>query len=167
MDFGFGKDSSFQNTAEYIGMVLGVLALVKAGIRDVDVLIRGDSTAALAWITEGTMSGPSAINAAVVVTALCIRFGIRPRYSMFLSCLKNHKADNLSRQLEKNKTVRQVMIENGHEQAPIMDLTSCESTNTLIRMCDPKTKIDQEAEFSVLWQTVRDAMESITIVPLV
>jgi hypothetical protein len=36
MDFGFGKDSSFQNTAEYIGMVLGVLALVKAGIRDVD-----------------------------------------------------------------------------------------------------------------------------------
>ncbi len=59
------------------------------------------------------------------------------------------------------------MIENGHEQAPIMDLTSCESTNTLIRMCDPKTKIDQEAEFSVLWQTVRDAMESITIVPLV
>ena len=48
-----------------------------------------------------------------------------------------------------------------------MDLTSCESTNTLIRMCDPKVKIDQEAEFAVLWQTVRDAMESITIVPLV
>jgi hypothetical protein len=148
-------------------MVLGVLALVKAGIRDVDVLIRGDNTAALAWITEGTMGGPSAINAAVVVTALCIRFVIRPRYSMFLSGLNNHKADNLSRQLEKNKTVRQVMIENGHEHAPIMDLTSCESTNTLIRMCDPKVKIDQEAEFAVLWQTVRDAMESITIVPLV
>jgi hypothetical protein len=58
MDFGFGKDSSFQNTTEYIGMVLGVLAIGKAGIRDGDVLIRGDSTAALAWITEGTMNGP-------------------------------------------------------------------------------------------------------------
>ncbi len=52
-DLGFGKDSSYQNTAEYIGMVVGVLALIRSGVRDADTLIRGDSTTALAWMTEG------------------------------------------------------------------------------------------------------------------
>jgi hypothetical protein len=90
-EFNFGTDSGFQNTAEYIGTVLGILALVKIGVRNVDVLIRGDSTTALAWVTEGRIKGPEAINAAVVVTALYIRFGIRPRYSDFLAGLANHK----------------------------------------------------------------------------
>lgn len=89
-DFGFGKDSSFRNTAEYIGTILGILALVKMGVRDVDVLIRDDSTTALVGVTEGRISGQHAISAAVVVTALYIRFGIRPRYSVFLAGLGNH-----------------------------------------------------------------------------
>jgi hypothetical protein len=112
-EFGFGTDSGFQNTAEYIGTVLGILALVKIGVRDVDVLIRGDSTTALAWVTEGRIKGPEAINAAVVVTALYIRFGIRPRYSDFLAGLDNHKADLLSRIEEKGITVEQAMNQNG------------------------------------------------------
>jgi hypothetical protein len=163
---GFGKYSSYQNTAEYISMVVGVLALIRSGVRNADVLIRGDSTTALAWMTEGRISGPSAINAAVVVTALCIRYGIRTRYSMFLSGLDNHKADNLSRLIEKNKSIETAMIENGHGGAPIIDLRSCPSANVLINMCDPKVKIDNEDEFSLLWQTVRESMETITIVPL-
>ncbi len=89
-DFGFGKDSSFRNTAEYIGIILGILALVKMGVRNVDVLIRDDSTTALVGGTEGRISGQHAISAAVVVTALYIRFGIRPRYSVLLAGLGNH-----------------------------------------------------------------------------
>jgi hypothetical protein len=159
-DFGFGTDSGFQNTAEYIGTVLGILALVKIGVRDVDVLIRGDSTTALVWATKGRVKGPEAINAAVVVTALCIRFGIRPRYSAFLSGLENHKADLLSRIEEKGITVEQAMIENGHGNSPIINLRENPTTNTLVRMCDPRIKIDEEEEFAQLWQTVRETMES-------
>jgi hypothetical protein len=36
-EFGFGTDSGFQNTAECIGTVLGILALVKTGMRNMDV----------------------------------------------------------------------------------------------------------------------------------
>ena len=160
-EYGFGKDSSFQNTSEYIGMVLGVVALVKMGVRDADVLIRGDSTTALSWVTEGRMSGVHAINAAVVVTALYIRFGIRPRYATFLSGVNNHKCDRLSRLEEKGLTVKQAMIQNGHGDAPIFDLRDNESTDTLIRMCDPKVKIEHEDDFTALWQTVREAIESL------
>jgi hypothetical protein len=94
-DFSLGTDSGFQNTAEYIGTTLGILALVKIGVRDVDVLIRGDSTTALAWVTEGRIKDPEAINAAVVVTALCIRFGIRPRYSALFSWLRQPQSGPL------------------------------------------------------------------------
>jgi hypothetical protein len=49
-DFGFGDESSNQNICEYIEMVLGVLALVKLGVRGVGVVIRGDSTSTLSWM---------------------------------------------------------------------------------------------------------------------
>ena len=65
MSFGFGKDSSNQNLAEYLGMVVGILALIKLGVRDADVMIRGDSTTVLTWMTEVRIKGKSAINAAV------------------------------------------------------------------------------------------------------
>jgi hypothetical protein len=40
---GFGVDSSFQNTSEFIGIILGVIALVLAGARDIDLEVSGDS----------------------------------------------------------------------------------------------------------------------------
>ena len=160
-EFGFGTNSGFQNTAEYIGTVLGILALVKIGVRDVDILVRGDSTTALTWVTEGRIKGPEAINAAVVVTALYIRFGIRPRYSNFLAGLDNHKADLLSRVEEKGITVENAMNQNGQGSAPIINLRDSPGTDMLIRMCNPKVKVDDEEEFTNLWQTVREAMESI------
>ena len=163
MSFGFGKDSSNQNLAEYLGMVMGILALIKLGVRDADMTIRGDSTTALTWMTEGQIKGKSAINAAVVVTALCIHYGIRPRYAMFLSGVRNVKADTLSRLLEKNMTIEQAMIINGHEGCPILDLTADPSGNILIDMCNPKVRIEDEDEFASLWQTVREAMETITV----
>jgi hypothetical protein len=162
-DFGFGTYSSFQNTAEYIGTVLGILALVKMGVRDVDVLIRGDSTMALVWVTEGCIKCQHTINAAVVVTALYICFDIRPRYSVFLAGLDNQKANLLSRIEEKGITVEQAMIQNGHGDAPDNNLRDSPSTDMLVQMCDPRVQIDEteEDEFTRLWQTVREAMESI------
>ncbi len=47
--FAFGTDSSFQNTAEFIGCILGLVGLVTLGVRNVDVEVRGDSIAALTW----------------------------------------------------------------------------------------------------------------------
>ena len=46
---GFGSDSSFQNSAEYIGCILGMVGLALLGVRDADIEIRGDSVAALTW----------------------------------------------------------------------------------------------------------------------
>jgi hypothetical protein len=66
-DFGFNDDSSYQNTCEYVGMVLGVLALIKLGFRGVDIVVRGDSTTALSWMEKQKVSGGPAMNAALVL----------------------------------------------------------------------------------------------------
>ena len=43
----FHSDSSNQNVAEFMGGLLGVIGLVKLGVRNVDVELRGDSVTAL------------------------------------------------------------------------------------------------------------------------
>ena len=45
--FGFGTDAGLQNTAEFIGAVLGIIVLVKLRGRDAGVKLRGDSMTAL------------------------------------------------------------------------------------------------------------------------
>ena len=53
---GFGGDSSYQNTSEYIGAILGIIRLVKMDIRSVDIELRGDS---IAMSQNGEVSGRS------------------------------------------------------------------------------------------------------------
>lgn len=53
------------------------------------------------------------------------------------------------------------MVQNGHGDAPIINLRENPSTDVLVQICDPRLKIDEEDEFTRLWQTVREVMESI------
>jgi hypothetical protein len=66
-------------------MVLGVLVLIKLGVREVDVVVRGDSTSALSWMEKEKVLGKAAMTAAVVFVSLCIRFGIEIYYTDFIS----------------------------------------------------------------------------------
>jgi lambda repressor-like predicted transcriptional regulator len=61
-----------------------------------------------------------------------------------LSGLDNHKADLRSRIEEKGITMGQIMSQNGHDYAPIINLRENVTTDTLFRMCDPRVKIDEE-----------------------
>jgi hypothetical protein len=79
-----------------------------------------------------------------------------------LAGLDSHKADLLSRIEEKRITVEQAMNQNGHGGVPIINLRDSPGTDMLVQMWDPKVKVDEEDELTRLWQTVREAMESIT-----
>ena len=46
----FGDDSSYQNLSEFIGATLGMIGLIKLGVKGVDVSMRGDSVSALTWV---------------------------------------------------------------------------------------------------------------------
>jgi hypothetical protein len=159
--FGFKDDSSYQNTCEYIGMVLGVLVLVRLGARQVDVVIRGDSTSALSWMDKGKVSGKAAMNAALVLVSLCVRFGIEINYTEFLKGVDNHQADRLSRIIEKKMTIEQAMELNGHGGAEVIDLNDTSASAVLVDMCDPGRALESESEFREVWVAVREAVEGL------
>jgi hypothetical protein len=46
---GFGEDSQFQNSAEFIAATIGLLGLVLLGLDGSAVRLRGDSMSALCW----------------------------------------------------------------------------------------------------------------------
>jgi hypothetical protein len=160
-DFGFGSDSGYQNTCEYIGMVLGVLALVKLGVRGVDVVVRGDSTSSLSWVDRQKVSGRDAMNAALVLVSICIKFGIEVNYTVFLEGLLNFKADRLSRIIENKMSLERAMEINGHRGAEVIDLTGDTAAAVLVDMCDPRRSFESESDFRVVWGSVRDAVESL------
>jgi hypothetical protein len=160
-EFGFEDDSSYQNTCEYIGMVLGVLVLVRLGAREVDIVVRGDSTSALSWVEKEKVSGKAAMNAALVLVSLCIRFGIEVNYTVFLSGLDNHQADRLSRIIEKGMTLAQAMEMNGHSGAEVVDLLDDPASAVLVDMCNPGRSFEVENEFRGVWVAIREAIEMI------
>jgi hypothetical protein len=58
--FGFGTNSGYQDTAEFIGAVIGVIALIKLRARRVAVSLREDSMTALRWGREEKVKGVEA-----------------------------------------------------------------------------------------------------------
>jgi hypothetical protein len=160
-EFGFRDDSSYQNTCEYIGMVLGVLVLIRLGAREVDVVIRGDSTSALSWMEKEKVSGKAAMNAALVLVSLCVRFGIEINYAVFLRGVDNHQADRLSRIIEKKMTLEQAMKMNGHSGAEVVDLMGGTASAALVEMCNPGRSFESESEFQYVWVAIREALEGV------
>jgi hypothetical protein len=87
--FGFGKDSSFQNTAEFIGAVIEIIALARLGVTGEGVKLRGDSKTALKWGRGEKVSGAEVINAAIVMSTVYMKFGMEINESEFLSGVLN------------------------------------------------------------------------------
>jgi hypothetical protein len=94
---GFGSDASFQNTAEFTAMIMGVLGLLQMGIRDVAIEVRGDSETALMWALKGRPKGDLATYAAMVFALLCIIGGFRVTIKSWISGEDNWRCDKLSR----------------------------------------------------------------------
>jgi hypothetical protein len=155
--FGFGTDSGYQNTSEFIGAVVGVIALVKLGIRGEGVKLRGDSKTALKWGREEKVKGAEALNAAIVMAAVCVRCGIEISDSEFKSGDENWKADALSRRIQKGRNIRDIMTSIGFGDKPVIEIDEDPTANRLLEACRPDVSVGSEKQFRVLWKEIRSA----------
>ena len=73
---GFGDDSSFQNSAEFITKVVSLVSLARLGFRDETMHFIGDSKSALSWALKGRATGKTARNAVIVFALLAQELGI-------------------------------------------------------------------------------------------
>ena len=93
----FGTDSSYQNVAEYMGRLVGLIGLLKLGISNVAVKFRGDSLTALSLTKKEKSKGTLVSNAAIIFSLLCIRFVLNVQDTTHISGDQNRRCDTLSR----------------------------------------------------------------------
>lgn len=94
---GFGTDSSFQNSAEFLGALLCVQGLVTMGVTDSPILLRGDSVSALSWAQKGSVRSDLAIRAAAMWAQFTSVFAVNIVGTAHLSHERNSRTDILSR----------------------------------------------------------------------
>jgi hypothetical protein len=155
---GFGTDSSYQNTSEFIGVILGLITLVKMGVRDVDLELRGDSISALSWSESERYSGENSTNAAMVFTLTCIAFGINVKNAIHKSGKQNWRADTLSRLGENGTSIEEAMISIGFGGVPVINLEGDPDAMALLGCCNPLRKIEGEEDFKRFWDEVRSSL---------
>ena len=157
----FQSDSSNQNVAEFMGALLGVIGLVKLGVRNVDIELRGDSVTALSWAKSNVPKGQRSMNSATIFTMFCIALSVDVKVTCHISGEDNYKCDKLSRLKESGNTVASVMSDIGLQGVETLDLESDPAVKTLVHCCDPNTTFTCEGDFAVFWNTVRDAINII------
>ena len=96
-ELDFGCDASYQNTAEFIGIILGLLGMLWMGIRGVAIQVRGDSTSAPTWAVKGRPKGDLATNAAMVFALICIMGDFRITKETWIFGKENWRCNTLSR----------------------------------------------------------------------
>ena len=165
--FGFGEDSSFQNVAEFVAAVMGIVIIVKMGllfmIKDYGVGLRGDSITALTWISKEKYRGLSVSNAAMVYTILGIACGSAVSNAVHLSASDNWRADDLSRQSTLGKSLTQLMNDMGYGGMPEVDLMGDKEVMSLLNYMNPRSVSESDEEFRIFWEgattTIRSLLE--------
>jgi hypothetical protein len=160
---GFGHDSSFQNTAEFIGATVGIALAASMGYRDQTIELRGDSISALIWGETERYRGFKASNAAVVYTmfACAARLNGIKRH---LPAADNWRADKLSRKnlWKRGETVEKMLESWGPSFASATVLTNVGNESdvaSLVRMCTPGDRLTEESSFLTFWRGVRSLVD--------
>ena len=161
LGLAFGDDSSYQNVSEFIGATLGMIGLVKLGIKGVDVTMRGDSVSALTWVTTERYRGSNVSNASMVFTMLCIMQELVVKESVHISGDDNFKCDALSRLEESGSSIGQVMSGFDLRGSREVNLQSCPHAQHLLASCNPAIRFESESDFVDFWGGIRDALEGL------
>jgi hypothetical protein len=157
----FGSDTQFQNCAEFIAVVMGILGLMVLEIDVKAVLLRGDSETALSWASGGNFRSFNVMNAAAVFAYLCAATGFRVVERVRISSEVNWRCDQLSRRSVGEswmETERKLARRDGRMKG----LRKVEvNMQEVLQLCDPKAQWASETEFGVFWRRAMNLLSSV------
>jgi hypothetical protein len=160
---GFGDDSSFQNTAEFIGATVGVAFAISLGIKDQTITLRGDSMSALVWCEEERYRGFNVSNASVVYTMLSCASRLSGSME-HIEAAANWRTDKLSRRDHwgNASSTRQVWDGWGPRfaGARVLDEGYATRINQLVGLCLPGSRFDTDTSFADFWKEVQGVVSS-------
>jgi hypothetical protein len=144
---GFKDDSSFQNTAEFLGLLLCIHGMHLMGVSHEPTLARGDSVSALSWAKKGSVRSDLAVRAAMLYAMYAVPHDTDIVGTTHLSHEDNSRTDILSRP---EGTWDKVLVEDRRRYSgllqpdvPFLDLACRE----LLVLCDPKAPLDSDEAF--------------------
>ena len=143
----FGEVSDFQNTCEFLGVIMGLVTMRRLGIRDMVIGLRGDSVTALSWAESERYRGTNVTNASVLFTLMVLTWGVEVSFIHAIPGEDNSEADHLSR-----NPLTATMTTIGHPSSPHIDLNADPTVARLIRLCDPRTDMTSEEGFRAFWR---------------
>jgi hypothetical protein len=155
---GFGTDSSYQNTAEFIGATLCLIALAVMGVRPTTLALRGDSVSALAWADTEHFRGKNNTNASFVFIFAAIAMRTTVDETMLLRSEDNKVCDGLSR----GESLQWAARELNRHGLRDLGLQSSEAVQQLLFLCDPKAPFgDREEDFLGFWGMLNNCINSL------
>ena len=161
----FGWDPAYQNTAEYISILLGLVVAVLMGWDTKAIKLVGDSVTALTWASEGRFRSDNVINAATVFAVLNVDKEINVVETEQILSEDNTVADTLSRREEKESwrdLMRRVKQNAPDEYQPMTEFRLSDLEGFL-KLCDPRAVFDSEKEFVAHWRAVCSFMKNLRV----
>eukprot|EP01036_Dinobryon_divergens_P033333 gene33333-43096_t len=161
--FAFGDDSSFQNTCEFIGVVVALWGMKKLGLRHTHIELQGDSVAALSWAKLRRFRSSTVGNASLVYVMMLLHWDITISEVVHVPADDNWRADMLSR----DRSWSDVVEAERHSSAPdehyyrALDMNKVLNPEEVIALCNPARQLDTEEQFINLWKEVKHFLDSV------
>ena len=152
-----GVDSSYQNTAEFVAGLLGLIILIRDCVRFKQplpkaVAFRGDSVSALTWLDKEKCKGTRAFCACTLLNLIVAKWNIQIADTSHVLAEFNETCDKLSR----NRTVAE-MLPTSRDLYMHTDIY----ITTALELCDP-TRVDHNIRhFEKFWKRANDFVSSL------
>lgn len=153
---GFGKESTYQNTAEYLASLFCIMGLVQLTKASEPCLFRGDSLSALTWIDKGSVRSDIAIRTSLLWAQVVVYLGVQVTGTQWIAGKVNSRTDRLSR----NGTWADVLADDARiyhrcslpATLPFLTLDSA----SVLDLCNPAHPLDSEQDFVAFLRAGRD-----------
>jgi len=134
--YRLNKESKFQNTMEFISIVVDMSTLVSLGFRDLSLSLLGDSINALTWSFKEKFSSIYAKKAAILYMQLMSHQEVKLVVSetLYINTLHNVNCDKMSRGASP--------LSLGYPQSIILDITSNPALQRWVDKMDPSKVFD-------------------------
>jgi hypothetical protein len=152
-----GVDSTYQNTAEFVAGLLGLIILIRDCVRfgqplPKAVAFRGDSVSALTWLDKEKCKGTHAFGACTLLNLIVAKWKIQVADTTHVLAEFNDTCDKLSR----NRTVAE-MLPNSRDLFMHEDMY----INTALDLCDPRKVDNHIRHFEKFWKRANDFVSSL------
>jgi hypothetical protein len=136
-------DSSYQNTYEYLAILLGLLLSKTMGLRDCVFSVLGDSRSSLAWVGRGRARSGLCRRASIGFSILAVDVAATILGTEYVPSKLNIVCDGLSRGVPPSEL--------GLDESLWVQLPEIGSVVQFIRECDPRLPL-------ITWAQVIDHM---------